>query len=87
MYSILHYTKAKAKELGVEIKPSKKKNKKIDVLTQDGIISIGDTRYKDYPTYKHFYGTPTAEFHRRLYHARHKKDKGLAGFYARELLW
>jgi len=34
MYSILPYTKAKAKELGVEIKPSKKKNKKIDIIYQ-----------------------------------------------------
>lgn len=87
MYSILPYSKAKAKELGVVIKPSKKKNKKIDVLTENGIISIGDKRYKDYPTYKKFDGTPTAEFHRRLYHARHKKDTGLAGFYAKNLLW
>ena len=87
MYSILPYTKQKAKELGVIIKPSKKKNKKIDVLTENGVISIGDKRYKDYPTYKNFYGSPTAEYHKRLYHARHKKDTGLAGFYARELLW
>lgn len=87
MYSILPYTKAKAKALGVEIKPSKKKNKKIDVYTDDGVISIGDKRYKDYPTYKKFDGTPTADFRRRLYLARHKRDTGLAGYYARELLW
>jgi hypothetical protein len=87
MYSILPYTKARAKELGVEIKPSKKKNKKIDVYTDQGVISIGDKRYKDYPTYKKFDGADVAEFHRRLYHARHKKDTGLAGFYAKQLLW
>jgi hypothetical protein len=87
MYSILPYTKAKAKELGVEIKPSKKKNKKIDVYTDQGVISIGDKRYKDYPTFQKFYGTPTANFRRRLYLLRHKNDTGLAGYYARELLW
>lgn len=87
MYSILPYTKARAKELGVEIKPSKKKNKKIDVYTDQGVISIGDKRYKDYPTYKKFDGADVAEFHKRLYHMRHKNDSGLAGFYAKNLLW
>ena len=87
MYSILPYTKARAKELGVRIKPSKKKNKKIDVLTENGVISIGDKRYKDYPTYKKYDGTPTADFRRRLYLLRHKNDMGSAGYYARELLW
>ncbi len=87
MYSILPYTKARAKELGVKIKPSKKKNKKIDVYTDQGVISIGDKRYKDYPMYKKFDGSIIAEHHRKMYHIRHKKDKGLAGFYAKELLW
>ncbi|NBW11834.1 MAG: hypothetical protein EBR82_27760 [Caulobacteraceae bacterium] len=87
MYRILPYTYAKAKVLGVEIKPSKRKNKKIDVYTPDGIVSIGDTRYKDYPTYKKFDGSKTADFRRRLYHLRHKGDEGIAGYYAKELLW
>jgi hypothetical protein len=52
MYKIKDYSYKKAKELGVEIKPSKIKNKKIDVIKQGKIIaSIGDKNYKDYPTY------------------------------------
>jgi hypothetical protein len=51
MYHITDYTKKKAKEIGVQIKPSTKKNKKIDVF-RDGrlIVSVGDIRYYDYPT-------------------------------------
>jgi len=34
-YEITDYTKKKAKKLGVDVKPSKNKNKKIDVFKQD----------------------------------------------------
>lgn len=85
MYRILPYTYAKAKKLGVEITPSKKKNKKIDVHTATGVVSIGDKRYKDYPTYQKM-DKAMAQERRRLYHLRHKGE-GLAGFYAKELLW
>ena len=52
MYQIKSYSYKKAKELGVEIKSSTVKNKKIDVF-KDGkkIASIGDIFYSDYPTY------------------------------------
>jgi len=52
MYHITDYSKQKAKKLNVDIKPSNKKNKKIDVIKNNKIVaSIGDVRYSDYPTY------------------------------------
>jgi hypothetical protein len=59
MYSITQYTKDKAKALGVIVKPSSNKNKKIDVFdksTGSKLASIGGikpdgTPYTDYPNY------------------------------------
>ena len=84
MYQITQYSLDKAKKLGVDIKPSKLKNKKIDVF-KDGkkIASIGDIRYTDFAT------TGNKE-QRKLYRIRHKKEKdkiGTAGFYAYNILW
>jgi hypothetical protein len=89
MYSITDYSYAQAKKLGVEIKPSTKKNKKIDVIKDNKIISIGDKRYKDYPNYLKI-DKNLAEQRRKLYNIRHKQDmnkKGTAGFYASKILW
>jgi hypothetical protein len=88
MYNITEYSYKKARQLGVEIKPSKIKNKKIDVMKQGKVIaSIGDKRYNDYPTYIKEKGKAYAEERRRLYNIRHKNDKGITGKYAREILW
>ena len=52
MYQITEYSYRKAKDLGVEIYPSKRKYKKIDVYKNGKFItSIGDIRYKDFPTF------------------------------------
>jgi hypothetical protein len=53
MYDIKKYSFDQAKKLNVIIKPSTRKNKKIDVYdkTNNLIASIGDKKYKDYPTY------------------------------------
>ena len=51
-YTIKPYSKAQAKKLGVEIKASKTKGKKIDVFKKGiKIASVGAIGYKDYPTY------------------------------------
>lgn len=88
MYNITQYSYKRAKELGVDIKPSSHKNKKIDVF-KDGkfLISIGDIRYKDYPTYIKEKGKVFADSRRLLYQQRHKNNKGLAGRYASAILW
>lgn len=83
-YKITPHTLKRAKELGVEVKPSKLKNKKIDVF-KDGkkVASIGDIRYTDFAT------TGNKE-QRRLYRIRHKKEKdkiGTPGWLALNLLW
>ncbi len=91
MYSITQYSKEQAKKLNVMIKPSEKKNKKIDVY-KDGeyVVSIGDKRYKDYPTYKKEQGEEIANKRRIAYKKRHEKDRHIinsAGYYADKILW
>ena len=54
------------------------------------IASIGDSRYKDYPTYIQEKGLDYAKVRRQLYHNRHKKDieiKGSPGYLSSILLW
>jgi hypothetical protein len=91
MYEIKEYSKIKAKQLGVQIKPSTRKDKKIDVFkNNEKVASIGAKGYKDFPTYKKEKGLAFAEARRRLYKERHEKDrhkKGTAGFYADKILW
>jgi hypothetical protein len=90
MYRIKKYSKEQAKKLGVEIKPSTATNKKIDVF-KDGVkvATIGDIRYKDFPTYLEE-NKELAEQRRRLYKIRHKKDLNNVnsnGWYADKILW
>ena len=90
-YEITKYTKDKAKKLGVEVKVSNLKGKKLDVF-KDGkkIASVGALGYSDYPTYIKNKGKDYADKRRTLYKIRHKKDKdvkGTKGYYADRLLW
>ena len=91
MYQITDYTKRQAKKLNVNVKPSTRKNKKLDVYKNgDYIVSVGDSRYNDYPTYIKTRGKKYADDRRRLYKARHEKTRGVAGsasWYADKLLW
>lgn len=90
MYEITKYSKQQADKLGVSIKPSKNKNKKIDVFKDNELVaSIGAIGYKDYPTYLKE-DHKTAEIKRAAYKARHnanRKIKGSAGWYADKILW
>ena len=89
MYEITSYTKDKAKGLGVVVKPSTVKGKKIDVFKNEKkIATVGAVGYKDYPTYLKEDGKAVADERRRLYKIRHAKDlKSGNGFYANKLLW
>ena len=95
MYSIKRYTYNKAKKLGVTVKPSTNKTKKIDVFkkrgnTQKKVASIGANGMNDYPTYIQKRGLAYANTRRKLYRQRHEKDRhvrGSAGYYADKLLW
>ena len=91
MYHITNYSKNKAKELNVIIKPSKNKNKKLDVF-KDGkkIASVGAIGYMDYPNYIETKGLKYANERKKLYKIRHSKDLNKTnsnGFYANKLLW
>ena len=96
MYQITDYTFQQAKKLGVEVKPSTDKKKKIDVIKNGKkIASVGAKKglnnwYDDYPTYKKEKGLAYANERRKLYKIRHSKDRqkvGSNGYYADKLLW
>ena len=91
MYKISDYSKKQAEKLNVTIKPSQKKDKKIDVIKNGHVIaSIGNKNYKDYPTYIQENGKTYADKRRKLYKLRHKNDihiKNTPGFFAGRILW
>ncbi len=96
MYQITKYSYDKAKKLGVTIKPSKLKNKKIDIFKDEKkIASIGGVKknkeyYKDYPTYIKTEGKEKADKRRKLYKIRHEKTRKIKGsnsYYADKILW
>ena len=90
-YEIKQYTIDQAKKYGYVVKLSSNKKKKLDVYKDNVKIgSIGDLRYKDYPTYILERGLTFANIRRVLYHNRHKKDieiKGSNGWLSSILLW
>jgi hypothetical protein len=90
-YRITNYTKEQAKKLGVTVKPSSVKGKKIDVFKNgEKICSVGALGMGDYPTFIREKGKEYADVRRRLYKKRHEKDRhkaGTAGYYADKLLW
>lgn len=89
-YQILPYTQQQAKKLGVKVKPSTVKGKKIDVFKGDKkVASVGAKGYLDYPHYKQK-DPQLAEKKRANYKARHQEDRtkvGTPGWYADKLLW
>ena len=91
-YEIKPHTFLMAKKLGVQVKPSHNVKKKIDVFDSSGsyLCSVGDAKYKDYPTYLAKGGEALANEHRRLYHIRHRKNADVIGskqYFALRLLW
>jgi hypothetical protein len=81
-----------AEKLGVTIKKSTEKNKKLDVFDKDGekLATIGDVRYMDYRSYMKMEGKPFADERRRLYKIRHEKTrkvKGSPSYFADKILW
>ena len=76
MYKITDYSYKQAKKLNVKIKPSTKKNKKIDVYKNDHLLaSVGALGYSDYPNYIKEKGLAYANKKRELYKLRHSKDR------------
>lgn len=76
--------KRKAQRIGVTVKASTVKHKKLDVF-KDGtkVASIGDIRYSDFLQHGD-------DERRRRYKKRHQKNRtkaGTAGYYADKILW
>ncbi len=99
-YTITTYTKNKAKKLGVIVKRSTNKKKKIDVFrkikNKDGkmvlkkLASVGAINYNDYPTFIKTKGKAYADKRRKLYKIRHNKNrhkKETPSYWADQLLW
>ena len=91
VYYITNYTRKQAKKMGVIVKPSTNKTKKIDVYRKNKkIASVGANGMNDYPTYMKLKGKAYAKTRRRLYKIRHNKDrkeKWTNGWLADKLLW
>ena len=91
MYIITDYTKNQAKRLGLNVKLSTNKTKKIDVYKNDKkIASIGSKNYSDYPSYIKSNGIEHANKRRKLYKLRHNADRKVInsnGYFADKLLW
>jgi hypothetical protein len=89
MYSITPYTRQQARRIGVEVEPSKRHGKKIDVFRGGQYInSIGAKGMGDYPSYIRSEGKAYADERRRLYHLRASDGpKDSAAYLAKRLLW
>ena len=75
VYRITNYTRSRARSLGVTVKPSTRKGKKIDVFKGDKkVASIGAAGMNDYPTYIRSKGLKYAKQRRILYRKRHAKE-------------
>lgn len=99
-YKISAYSKRKASGLGVIIKSSTRKGKKIDVFrkikSKDGkmvmkkLASIGALGMGDYPTFLRTKGKEFANKRRAAYKSRMAKNLkvvGSPGYYASRILW
>jgi hypothetical protein len=91
MYQITNLQRTNADRLGVSIRPSTDKGKKIDVFKEGKkITSIGAKGYKDYSIHLKEKGKTYADERKRLYKIRHERDIskiGSRGYYANKILW
>lgn len=95
-YKISTYTRRQARALGVTVKPSDRKGKKIAVYKNgEKVADVGALGYCDFPCWRQRERTGevpkgTADARRRAYKARHnnnRKQKGSPGWWADKLLW
>lgn len=90
-YAIKEHTREQAKKLGVTVKPSTSKDKKIDVHKGDKkVASVGQKGYTDYATLLKTAGKQEADKRRQAYKSRHEKTRHRVGsnsYYADKLLW
>jgi hypothetical protein len=91
VYKITSTQRSRAKKIGVKIKSSKLKGKKIAVFKNNKkVADIGAAAYKDFDIYKKTKGVKFANKRRRLYKIRHQKTRtkvGSRSYYADKILW
>ena len=94
MYKIKQIQIDKANKIGVTIKPSENKKKKVDIFKNGlKVGSIGAMGYKDYGTYLEELSKKEADKKRKNYLARHSKEaktkdgKKTNSYYADKILW
>lgn len=94
MYKIKQIQIDKANKIGVTIKPSENKKKKVDVFKNGKKVgSIGALGYKDYGTYLEELPKKEADKKRKNYLARHSKEpktkdgKKTNSYFADKILW
>tara|TARA_R110002153_G_scaffold240361_2_gene394957 strand:- start:251 stop:535 length:285 start_codon:yes stop_codon:yes gene_type:complete len=94
MYKIKQIQIDKASKIGVTIKPSENKKKKVDVFKNGSKVgSIGAMGYKDYGTYLEELPKKEADKKRKNYLARHSKEpktkdgKKTNSYFADKILW
>jgi hypothetical protein len=91
VFKIRNYNLVQARKIGVTIKPSTRKTKKIDVFKNGKkVASIGAKGYLDYASYKEKFGKTIADKKKDSYQKRHKQNskiKNTPGYYASKILW
>jgi thiamine monophosphate kinase len=91
LYSITPHTRRQAKRIGVNVKPSKRKGKKLDVYQNGKLVaSVGAIGYTDYGTLLAKGQRIEAEKRRKRYKQRHQANRtkrATPGWYADQLLW
>jgi len=91
VYTITSYSRKQAKKIGVTIKKSKLKGKKIAIFKKGKkVADVGALGYADFPTYTKTKGKAYANKRRKLYKIRHQKTrtkKGSRSYYADKILW
>ena len=89
-YTITEHTRRQARKLGVTVKRSLRKGKKIAVFRGDKkLADVGAIGYGDYGTNLKK-DKKYADERRRLYKIRHSKDRhkvGTPSYWADKLLW
>ena len=89
-YKIKNRQLMNAKKLGVQIKASNLKTKKLDVFKNgQKIASIGAKGYTDYSTML-LKDKAQADKKKKAYKSRHEKNRkvlGSTGYYADKILW
>tara|TARA_R110002012_G_scaffold306403_2_gene511089 strand:- start:300 stop:578 length:279 start_codon:yes stop_codon:yes gene_type:complete len=90
-YTITEHTRRQARKLGVTVKRSLRKGKKIAVFRNGKkLVDVGAIGYGDFPTFTRTKGKEYADKRRKLYKIRHNKDRhkvGTPSYWADKLLW